>query len=241
MKAITAEVLPDAESVARRAAAFIAERARVATRERGRFLMATSGGATPWRMLELLANEDLPWPLVHLFQVDERVTEASDPARNFTRLRASLLERVRLRAFQIHAMPVEDRDLVAAALRYAAMLRQIAGIPPVLDLVHLGLGADGHTASLFPGDPALEESRSDVAVTGAFQGFRRMTLTLPVIARARSILWVVTGSEKAAALLRLNRGDDSLLAARVPVGHARLLADVAAMGLERAPGDHLQP
>lgn len=225
------EVLPDAEAVARRAAAVIAQEARVAARARGRFLLATSGGTTPWRMLELLADEEVPWPLVHLFQVDERIADASDPARNLTRLRASLLDKVRLTPDQVHAMPVLEADLAAAAARYAATLRRVAGAPPVLDLVHLGLGTDGHTASLVPGDPVLDSLGSDVAVTGPHQGYRRMTLTYPVFERARVVLWVVTGSDKAAALSRLRRGDRSIPAGCVSAEHALLLADAAAMGL----------
>lgn len=221
-----AEVLPSSEDVAHRASALIAQEGRVAARARGRFLLATSGGVTPWRMLALLADEDMPWTLTHLFQVDERVAQASD--RNFTQLQASLLDRVRIPADQIHAMPVEDPDLAAAAAHYAATLRRIAGTPPILDLVHLGLGADGHTASLIPGDPALDDGGSEVAVTGLYRGFRRMTLTYPVLQRARTILWIVTGSAKAAALSRLRGGDRSIPAGRVPVEHALLLADAAA-------------
>ena len=226
---IEAEVLPDAEAVARRAATLIAQEARAAIGARGRFLLAASGGTTPWRMLELLADEELPWALVHVFQVDERVVPADHPDRNFTRLRACLLDRVPMPRGQIHAMRVEQPNLPKAAARYAAALRHAAGTPPVLDLIHLGLGTDGHTASLVPGDPALEERGSDVALTGAYRGCRRMTLTYPVLERARVILWVVTGSDKAGALQRLLRGDRSIPAGRVPPDHALLLADAAAM------------
>lgn len=228
-----AEVLPHAEDVARRAAQFIAEQGRAAARARGRFLMATSGGTTPWRMLELLAGEEMPWTLTYVFQVDERVVPGSDAARNFTRLRASLLDRVSIPADQIHAMPVEEPDLTAAARRYAATLRRVAGTPAVLDLVHLGLGIDGHMASLVPGDAALRERDSDVAVTGVYQGCRRMTLTYPVLDRARAILWLVTGSDKAAALSRLRGGDQAIPAGRVSVEHALLLADAGAAGPSR--------
>lgn len=224
------EVLPNAEDVARRAAALIAQHARAGARERGRFLLATSGGTTPWRMLELLAEEDVPWALLHVFQVDERVAPASDPARNFTRLRSSLLDRVPIPAAQIHAMPVEEANLATAAARYAATLRRLAGTLPVLDLVQLGLGVDGHTASLVPGDPALEVSDSEVAVTEPHEGYRRMTLTYPVLERARRILWIVVGSEKASALSRLRAGDRSIPAGRVPAEHAVLLVDAAAAG-----------
>lgn len=222
------EVLPDAEAVARRAAALIAQEARAAAAARGRFVVATSGGTTPWRTLELLASEDVPWPLVHLFQVDERVTTSADPARNFTKLRAALLDSVPLPENQVHAMPVEENDLSKAAERYGATLREVAGTPPRLDLIQLGLGADGHTASLLPGDSALDRIASDVALTGPYEGYRRMTVTYPVLERARLVLWIVTGSGKAGALRRMRRGDRSIPAGRVPQEHAVLLADAAA-------------
>ena len=151
-------------------AAMIAADARAAVAQRGRFVVAFSGGRNPWQMLRKLAEEDVPWPGVHVFQVDERIAPAGHPDRNFTHLRESFLEHVPLAADQIHAMPVEAADLEAAARSYAAALVAVAGTPPVLDLVHLGLGPDGHTASLVPGDPVLEVHDRDVAVTGIYQG-----------------------------------------------------------------------
>src|SRR6476620_12395671 len=147
------EVLPDADTVAREAAKFIAAEARSAVAERGRFIMAVSGGHTPWQMLRALAGQEVPWEGVHVVQVDERVAPAGDPDRNLTHLRESLLEHAPLRPEQIYPMPVDSPDLETASLRYAMTLESIAGSPPVLDLVHLGLGPDGHTASLVPGDP----------------------------------------------------------------------------------------
>jgi 6-phosphogluconolactonase len=229
-----AEVLADPEAVARRAAAFVAGEARSAAGERGRFLLALSGGTTPLRMLELLVGEEVPWPLTHVFQVDERVVKASDPARNFTQLRESLLDRVPIPAEQIHPMPVEEVNLGAGAARYSATLRAFAGSRPRLDLVHLGLGDDGHTASLVPGDPVLEEVESEVALTGSYRGFRRLTLTYPVLDGARCILWLVTGSSKSEALLRLCRGDRSIPAGRVSTEHAVLLVDGAAFELNES-------
>ena len=132
------EVLPDADAVARKAAAIIAAEARAAAAARGRFVMAVSGGHTPWLMLRALAGEDVPWPRVHVVQVDERVAPAGHPDRNLTHVRESLLEHAPLQPEQIHAMPVEAPDLPAAAARYALTLQEIAGAPPVLDLVHLG-------------------------------------------------------------------------------------------------------
>jgi 6-phosphogluconolactonase len=224
------EVLDTAESVAKRAAKVIAEEARRAFAARSRFVMAVSGGHTPWLMLRALADEDVPWPAVHIFQVDERVAPAGNPDRNLTHLRESLLNRAPLAPEQIHAMPVESADLDAAAKEYSSTLRRIAGSPPVLDLVHLGLGPDGHTASLVPGDPVLNVNDNDVAVTGIYQGRRRMTLTYPTINRSRQILWVVTGEEKVQALNRLLDGDQSIPAGRIRPEGARIIADRAAQG-----------
>ena len=224
------EILDDADSVARRAATAIAAEARAAVAARHRFTLAVSGGHTPWIMLRELANEDVPWAGVHLYQVDERVAPGGDPDRNLTHMRESLLQHAPLRPEQIHAMPVEASDLQLAADQYAKSLQEVAGSPPVLDLVHLGLGPDGHTASLVPGDAVLNVTDADVALTGVYQGRRRMTLTYPTINRARRILWVVTGSEKTQALQRLLDGDVTIPAGRVQREQAVLLADRAAMG-----------
>lgn len=224
------EVFGDADSVARAAAAGIAANARAAVTSRGRFSFAVSGGHTPWIMLRALAGEDVPWASVHLFQVDERVAPDGDKDRNLTHLRESFLEYVPLRPDQIHAMPVEATDLEAAARTYATELGAIAGSPPVLDLVHLGLGPDGHTASLVPGDPVLNDTAEDVALTGIYQGRRRMTLTYPILNRARRVLWVVTGGEKIEMLRRLRDGDVTIPAGRIRREQALLLADRAAAG-----------
>ena len=224
------EVLPDAAAAARRAAAVIAEDARRAIAARGRFVMAVSGGHTPWLMLRDLATEDVPWSGIHVVQVDERIAPAGDPDRNLTRLRESLLAHAPLAPEQIHAMPVEAADLEEAARSYARTLEGICGAPPVLDLAHLGLGPDGHTASLVPGDPVLAVEDRDVALTGVYMGRRRMTLTYPVLDRARRVLWLVTGSEKAAMLPRLLSGDASIPAGRVAPRNALVLADRAARG-----------
>jgi 6-phosphogluconolactonase len=223
------EVLADADAVARKAASIIAEEARAATAARGRFVVAVSGGKTPWIMLRALAGEDVPWESVHLVQVDERVAPAGHPDRNLTHMRESLLEHAPLRQENVHAMPVEAPDLHAAAARYAQTLHEIAGAPAVLDLVHLGLGPDGHTASLVPGDPVLDVQDADVALTGIYQGRRRMTLTYPIINRSRRILWLVTGSEKVGMLVRLRDGDPSIPAGRVRRDQALVIADRAAV------------
>src|SRR5262249_10018875 len=222
------EVLADAEAVARRAATVIAAEAREAVATRGRFVVAVSGGHTPWLMLRALASEDVPWGGLHLFQVDERVAPDGDPDRNWTHLSESLLDRASLRPDQAHAMPVESPALAAARGRCAQTPGALAARPPVLDLVHLGLGPDGHTASLVPGDLVLDVTDADVALTGVYQGRRRMTLTYPVFNRARRVLWVVTGSEKAGMLGRLSAGDTSIPAGRVSQDRALVLADRAA-------------
>ena len=181
-------------------------------------------------MLRALAGEDIPWESIHLVQVDERVAPAGHPDRNLMHLHQSLLERAPVRPLQIHAMPVEFCDLEAAARSYARTLQEIAGSPPVLDVTHLGLGPDGHTASLVPADPVLDVADTDVALTGIYQGRRRMTLTYPIINRSRRILWLVTGADKSAMLQRLREGDASIPASRVRQDRAVLLADRAAAG-----------
>jgi 6-phosphogluconolactonase len=222
------EVFDDENGVAKAAATTIATDARAAVAARGRFIMAVSGGKTPWVMLRELANEDVPWQNVHVFQIDERIAPAGDPDRNLTHLRASLLEHAPLPPEQIYPMPVEFPDLEAAAKQYARTLEQVAGSPPVLDLAHLGMGPDGHTASLVPGDPVTNVTDADVGLTGVYMGRRRMTLTYPVINRSRRILWLMTGSEKVAMLPRLLEGDKTIPAGRVSREQAVVLADQAA-------------
>jgi 6-phosphogluconolactonase len=223
------EVFPDAAAAARAAATFVAAEARASVAARRRFVFAVSGGHTPWQMLQALAAESVPWHGVHVVQVDERVAPSGDPDRNLAHLRESLLAHAPLGPEQIHAMPVEAPDLDAAASDYARRLEALAGSPIVLDLAHLGLGPDGHTASLVPGDPVLDVIDRDVAVTGGtYQGRRRMTLTYPALDRARRILWLVTGSEKADMLGRLLAGDRAIPAGRVLQEHAVVLADGAA-------------
>jgi 6-phosphogluconolactonase len=222
------QVLADPDLVASEAAAIIAAEARAAVSSRGRFVVAVSGGHTPWVALRALAAKKLPWERVHIVQVDERVAHAGDPDRNLTHLRESLLDHAPLPEDHVHAMPVEAPDLDRAAADYARTLAELAGTPPVLDLVHLGLGPDGHTASLVPGDPVLAVTDRDVAITGVYQAHRRMTLTYPIINRSRRVLWLVTGGEKADMLARLRDGDQSIPAGRVRQDRALVLADRAA-------------
>ena len=222
------DVLPDPDAVAKAAATFVASAARAAVADRQRFTLAVSGGHTPWVMLRALGDEDVPWDSVHVLQIDERIAPAGDPDRNLTHLRESLLSRAPLRPEQVYPMPVEETDLAAAAAQYAGTLEQLAGSPPVLDLAHLGLGPDGHTASLVPDDPVLEITGADVGLTDVYQGRRRMTLTYPVLNRARQILWLVTGKEKVQMLARLRDADQSIPAGRIRSDRAVVLADRAA-------------
>ena len=214
------EILPDAESVARRGAEIAAAAAADAVADRGRFEFAVSGGRTPWAMFADLAGK-MPWENVTIYQVDERVAPDGDPDRNLTQLERALPPGG---AADVRAMPVTFNDLEAAAADYAASL------PEAFDLVHLGLGPDGHTASLIPGDPVLEVTDRDVALTGEYQGRRRMTLTYPVLDRARQLLWLVTGDDKIDALARLRAGDESIPGGRVSTAHALVVADAAAAG-----------
>jgi 6-phosphogluconolactonase len=233
VRRVKIEVHPDDAAAARSAAAIIAADLRAAVASRGRFAIAVSGGRTPWRMLRALGDYRLPWEHVHVFQADERVAPADDPARNLLHIRENLLAHAPLRPDRIHAMPVESADLDRAAEQYARTLREVTGSPAMLDLVHLGLGPDGHTASLVPGDPALDVAYADVALSGPYQGLRRMTLTFPLINRSRRILWLVTGGDKADMLADLRDGDRSIPASRVRRDGALVVADrAAAQGLD---------
>jgi 6-phosphogluconolactonase len=219
----------DGAAVARAGAAFVADAARAAIAARGKFLFAVSGGKTPWEMMRQLAATDLPWDKIHLFQVDERIAPAGDPDRNLTHLRESLLAHVGVPPGNVHAMRVEAPDPVAAAAEYARELAQIAGNPAALDLIHLGLGPDGHTASLVPNDAVLAVADRDVAITaGEYQGRRRMTLTYPALNRARAILWLIDGAAKADMLPLVAAGDPAIPAGRVRAASSTAIVDRAA-------------
>jgi 6-phosphogluconolactonase len=215
------EVLDDADAVHRRGAELIAERARAAVAERGGCALAVSGGRDPWPMFSQLEDLFGDWTETEIFQVDERVAPAGSDQRNLTHLIESLSIGAQ---GSIRPMPVSDEDLEAAADRYAESL------PEALDLAHLGIGPDGHTASLVPGDPVLEVTDKRVAVTaGEYEGVRRMTLTYPELNRTRSLLWVVTGEEKVDALRKLIDQDPSTPSGRVkPGGESVILADRSA-------------
>ncbi|MGN6258384.1 MAG: 6-phosphogluconolactonase [Solirubrobacterales bacterium] len=218
---IELEVAGDEKAASRRAAELIAAAGAQAAAERGRFAFAMSGGRSPWAMLAILGDlEEMPWDRTELFQVDERIAAPGDEARNLTHmvLGLSMDHQATLRP-----MPVTQRDLDAAAREYEASL------PDRFDLVHLGLGPDGHTASLVPGDPVLEVSDRRVAMTEtAYQDHRRMTLTYPTLNDARRIVWLVTGPDKQEALQKLLAGDESIPAARVHNDNIVVVADEAA-------------
>ena len=213
------EILPDPDAVARAGAVFVAERAREAVAARGTFSFAVSGGHTPWEMFAELASETVPWDRVVIYQVDERVAPPDDPDRNLAHLTKALGSA----PAQVRPMPVNDPDLEAAAARYAAAL------PEHFDVVHLGLGPDGHTASLVPGDPVLSVTDRLVALTQPYQGRVRMTLTYPALARASQILWLVTGEDKREPLAKLLAGDTSIPGGRVEATASLVMADRAAV------------
>jgi 6-phosphogluconolactonase len=212
------EVLANTGAVLRRGAELIAEAARSAVAERDRFAMGASGGRDPWPMYSQVEDHDLPWDRTEIFQVDERVAPAGSEERNLTHLIAALSIGVQ---GSLRPMPVTDENLEAAADDYAASL------PEALDLAHLGLGPDGHTASLVPGDAVLDVTDRRVAVTAReYEGVRRMTLTYPELAGARQLLWIITGPEKQEPLAKLLARDPSIPAGRVePGGESLILAD----------------
>ncbi len=220
-------VTPDAEALAERAAAEIANAASRAIRASGVFTLAVSGGRTPRRMFALLAGrDDVEWDRVHLFQVDERVAPDGHTDRNLTTLDEALLAHVEPAA--VYRMPVGAGDLGAAAADYEEALRSATG-GSGLDLVQLGLGDDGHTASLVPGDPVVDEVVRLVAPTGEYRGRRRLTLTRAAIDPAGRVLWVISGADKATALMRLLAGDGTIPAALVSQERAMVLADRSAV------------
>ena len=220
--------MDDPEAVAREGAAVLADAVRDAVEARGRCTLALSGGRTPWAMLSALAGLDVPWPSVEVLQVDERIVPADSPARNLKGLREALLDHVALPEGQVHPMPVEAEDPEAGAAAYARTLERLTGRPPVLDVVHLGLGVDGHTASLLPNDPILDVSDRWVATTGPTPEGVRMSLTYPVLRRARTAVFVVTGRPKARAVSLLARGDTRIPAGRIENDRPILVLDTEA-------------
>lgn len=198
---------------------------------RGGCTVAFSGGSTPLAMFAALTTKELPWSKVHVFQVDERIAPEGHPDRNLTALRRHLLGRLAIPSAHVHPMPVMASDHATATGEYEQELRRVCGDPSVLDVVHLGLGEDGHTASLVPGDPVLEIEDRDVVVTRPYQGRRRFTLTYPALNRSRRILWLVAGASKSAALRQLLDGEPSIPANRILRERALVVADPAACAL----------
>lgn len=218
-------VAATAQAAAEAAAEEIATTCIAAVAEHGRALVAVSGGETPWLMLRALREKSLPWRLIRVAQVDERVAPFGDFRRNLTRLGAILVQEGPLPAENLLWMPVGKADLDSAAASYQQRLEAIAGRPLVLDLVQLGLGLDGHTASLVPGDPVLEVRDRDVAMTGEYQGLRRMTLTFAALERAARRLWLVTGASKAQRLAELVTGHGNAPASQVPREGSAVVTD----------------
>lgn len=216
----------DARQAAAAAAAHIAGRARDVVAARRRFALGVSGGSSPLPMFDALADSDVPWEFVHLYQVDERLVRADSAQRNFAAIRERLLDRVTIPPRQVHPMPVEQDDAHAAAADYAETLARTLGPGGSLDLVHLGLGADGHTASLLPGDPALEEAAA-VIVSQAYQGARRLSLSAAVLSAAHERVWLVTGADKHDALARLLRGDPAIPAGRLDRRRSIVFTDLS--------------
>jgi 6-phosphogluconolactonase len=215
------EVTKDDKAAARRAAEMIAKAGAAAVADHGHFAFAMSGGRSPWSMLAILGElEEMPWAETELFQVDERIASPGSEDRNLTHMVLGLSMD---HQSSLRPMPVTQRDLDAAAHEYDTSL------PERLDLVHLGLGPDGHTASLVPGDPVLEVDDRRVAITtDPYQGHRRMTLTYPALAEARQILFLVTGEEKREPLQQLIAADPAIPAGRVDNEAITIVADESA-------------
>jgi len=226
------EVLADSEALAERAVAHLVRAAAAAIEERGRFVWAVSGGSTPRRMLELLSEgDDLDWSRTHLFQVDERVAPDGDSDRNASMLDTALLTdsfRSRHTPAGIWPMPVTAGDLDAACSVYAASIDELTGSPAVFDLIQLGMGADGHTASLIPDDPILGVDDRDVAMSQEYQGRIRMSLTWPVLDRAKELLWVIGGESKVPAVQQFFDNDPAIPATLPTQARATVLLDEAA-------------
>lgn len=229
------EILHTAEDASERAAELLAKRLSDAIAVRGAATLALSGGDSPARMIEILGQYPLPWDVIDVFQVDERVAPDGHADRNARQIKTGFAAQMAARPDKFHLMPVTVPELGAAAHIYEELLRAKAGSPPILDAIHLGIGADGHTASIFP-DSVIDESR-DVTVTGVHQGRRRMTLTLPLINRSRSLVWLVLGTAKARALARLVAAEPGLVASRVRRSAVVIVADAEAASVHRAERD----
>lgn len=227
------EVLPNTELIAKRSAAVIAEHARSAFAARGCFLLALSGGRSARTMLRTLGKEEVPWGGVHILQVHERIPRLGSVGKSFSQLREVLLEDTPIHPEHIHPMPVRSSNVCDGLQRYVRTLERLGGCAAILDLVHLELFADGHTASLLLDDPVLRVYDQDVAVTAPHQGWRHMTLTYPIINRARQILWIAAGNGKDRALFQLENADPSIPASGVRSQRSLILTEPAAAGARR--------
>lgn len=235
------EILPDAEALARHSADWLLA---AALAKDGSFAVALSGGTTPRRLYQILTTmpyrNSFPWFRTHWFWGDERFVPHSDDASNFHMAREALLSHAPIPAPNIHPIPTEGMGPSAAAASYERMLKTfygeqaLASDRPLFDVTLLGLGFDGHTASLFPGADALSErERWVVAAIGAASQ-ARITLTYPALESTRCAVFLVSGEDKKAVLRRLLRDDRELPAARLrPSGKLQIFADVAAAGGEK--------
>ncbi|MEE9172505.1 MAG: 6-phosphogluconolactonase [candidate division NC10 bacterium] len=209
-------VCRDLEDVSHRAAELFIRLANEAASSTGRFAVALSGGSTPRALFTLLATDPfkqrVPWPKVHLFWGDERCVPPDHPESNYRMARDTLLDQAPISAQNIHRMPAEDEDCARAAAAYEQTLRAffegVAGELPCFDLILLGMGEDGHTASLFPGTAALAETERLVAPTYVEKlGTYRLTLTAPVINHAAHVAFLVAGESKASVLREVLEGE----------------------------------
>ncbi len=220
-----------AADLGRVTAEWIAVRLADAVGRKGVAHLALSGGSTPWAAFELLTTLDVPWDRVHLWQVDERIAPDGDPQRNATGLHRSLLDPLLAAGAggpTPHLMPAgsPSADPTSLAADYERALRA-AGDPPVLDVVHLGLGPDGHTASWVPGDDVIDAPGEVAATSTVYQGTRRMTLTPRCVNRADARVILVSGPDKADALGRLLSGDREIPASRVRPEGTTVITDIA--------------
>lgn len=223
------ELFSTADQVAAGAAAYLENEIREALHHQKSYSLAISGGRTPWEMLKILSKADLPWQRVNIFQVDERVAPDGHADRNLTQLFQAIAGTPMVMQLRIFPMPVLAEDLEEGSREYTQVLDEVTE-GKGLDLIHLGLGSDGHTASLVPGDGVLEIQDRLVACTqNTYQGRIRMTLTYPLLNSAKQLLWIVTGSEKQEMVQRLLQQDPSIPAGSIRQENALLMVDQAAM------------